>query len=43
MCDRIEQPVGGDAVRHLTASQQERDRAAIHIAQCMDFGGAAAA
>ena len=36
----IEQGVGGDAIGHLAAGQQERNGTAILIGQRMDFGGA---
>ena len=39
----VEQGVGGDAVGHLAAGQQEGDRAAQAIGQGVDFRGATAA
>ena len=38
-----EQRVGGDAVRHLTAGQEEGDRAAERVRERVDLRGAAAA
>ena len=35
--DPVEQDIGSDAVRHLAAGQQERDRATETIGQGMDF------
>jgi len=35
--DPVEQGIGGGAVRHLAARQQERDRAAEAIGQRVDF------
>ena len=39
----VEQGVGGNAVRHLAAGQQERDGAAEAIGQRVDFRGSSAA
>ncbi len=41
--DVVEQDIGGDAVGYLTASQQERDRAAEAVGQRVNFGRASAA
>ena len=41
--EMIEQGIGGDAIGHLAAGQQERDRAAQTVGQGVDFGGASAA
>jgi hypothetical protein len=37
--DAVEQNLGSDAVRHLAAGQQERDRATEAIGQRVDFRG----
>ena len=39
----VEQRVGGNAIRHLAAGQEERDRAAEPIGERVDFRGAPAA
>ena len=39
----VEQGVGGDAIGHLAAGQEERDRAAEAVGQRMDFCGPSAA
>lgn len=39
----VEQSVGGDAIRHLPAGEQEGDGAAVPVDQGVDFGRAAAA
>lgn len=39
----VEQRVGGDAIRHLAAGQQERDRTAEMVGECVDFRGPPAA
>ena len=36
----VEQCIRGDAVRYLAAGQEERDRAAELIGECVDFRGA---
>jgi hypothetical protein len=38
----VEQRVGGDAVRYLTAGEEERDRAAERVGERVDFRGAPA-
>jgi hypothetical protein len=39
----VEQRVGGDAIRHLAAGQEERDRTAEVVGEGVDFRGAPAA
>ena len=41
--EAVEQGVGGNAIGHLAAGQQEGDRAAPEVGQGVDFGGPSAA
>ena len=41
--EAVEQGIGGNAVGHLAAGQQERDGTAEAVGQRVDFGGSAAA
>ena len=36
----VEQRVDGDAIRHLAPGQEERDRTAEMVGECVDFRGA---